>query len=153
EAASVIETASGENEASTEPSFVDTEDAPALWSVPIAGDRDSTKETASDSDSVTDTQTSSEDSSASENSSEDAKAAPWKTGILPSLEELRRHGLRSMKDVPEAKASSSLLQGRRHAHRSTTVKETVTTDDVIFYNLHEETAETSAAAEGEDTDQ
>ena len=128
----------------------DADDSIAIWTIPEAADIESpdspepadsdpaeaprVPEEGSSEASDPDSSEKEEDSEKDESSSQ---AALWKTGLLPSMEEIRRHRLKTMKEVPEAKAASSPFQGRRHAHRSSSARENLPEDGVIFYSKSE----------------
>lgn len=147
--AKIIAENTAENNAAENPADIETE-GPAIWSIPTtdAGDKtddsaEAVPEKAGDS---------SESPEEPDNEESSSSAALWKTGILPSLEEIRRHRRRSMQEVPEARAATSPYQARRHAHRSASAREETLDDGVIFYNTGDETKETPAPSDSKENE-
>ena len=118
----------------------DSDHGPAIWTIPVVG----AAVIADAAETADSAQSSPKDSDApDEEALEEKKSAQealWKTGVLPSLEEIRRHRLRSMEEVPEARAATSPFQGRRHMHRGSS-KEEAPEDGVIFYDNSEKEKE------------
>lgn len=112
---------------------------PAIWSLPAEGAAEAPAEAPAPEETP---ETPADKASAPKEEGSSSEAL-WKTGVLPSLEEIRRHRLRTKQEVPEAKAATSPFQARRHAHRSTS-SPAPTTEDVIFYEKTEDKAETGS---------